>query len=363
MQHLFMTGTACYGSSPLSERFDKAPRVAPELLALNGRDDRMRRRDLIAVLAAASLVPARIFAQAPPKMLRVGLVNIFPRTAPQDAAFEKRMAELGYEEGRNFTLEFVQAKSIEDYEFAYAELARRKVDIFVAPGSEPVLRAALAAAGALPIVMLALTFDPFEKGYVASLARPGGNVTGIFVRQIELAAKRVEFTREALPKAHTLGLWWDATSRDQAEAAAATARSLGFEPRLIEVTGQPPDYAEALGHMADAPGEPVMIGAGPAFLRDRAAILPLLLARRTPAIAAFREFVEAGALLSHGIDLVGLFRDAVGYVDRIAKGAKPAELPIEQPTHFDMALNLKTAESLEIALPPSLTARADEVIE
>ncbi|MFI5022402.1 MAG: ABC transporter substrate-binding protein [Alphaproteobacteria bacterium] len=323
----------------------------------------MRRRDLIAALAATSLAPTRVLAQAQPKMLRVGLVLITPRTAPHNVAFRKRMAELGYEEGKNFTFEFLQAQNLEDYQSAFAEMVRRKVDIFVASGNEVALRAALAVAGTRPIVMVAISFDPFAKGYVASLARPGGNVTGLFVRQPELAAKRVELTREALPKAHTLGLWWDATSRDQAEAAAAAARSVGFEPRLIEVTDQPPDYAVALGHMADAPGEPVMIGSGPVFLRDRAAIMPLLLARRTPAIAAFRDFVEAGALLSYGIDLVGLFRDAAGYVDRIAKGAKPADLPIAQPTHFDMALNLKTAASLGLTVPPSLTARADEVIE
>ncbi|MFI5024026.1 MAG: ABC transporter substrate-binding protein [Alphaproteobacteria bacterium] len=323
----------------------------------------MRRRDLLAALAAAALAPTRVFAQAQPKMLRVGFVTGRPRTAPYVAAFEKKMAELGYEEGKNFAFEFIQTENIEGYQSAFAELARRKLDIFVATGNEPALRAALAAAGNLPIVMVAISFDPFEKGYVASLARPGGNITGLFVRQLELAAKRVELTREALPKAHTLGLWWDAASRDQAEAAAAAARNLGFEPRLIEVTGQPPDYAEALGRMADAPGEPVMIEASVVFTRDRAAILPLLLARRAPAIAAFRELVEAGALLSYGIDLVGLFRDAAGYVDRIAKGAKPADLPIAEPTHFDMAVNLKTAENLGIALPPSLTARADEVIE
>jgi len=321
------------------------------------------RRDLLAALAAASFVPARVFAQTQPKTLRVGSVSTLARAEPYFAAFEKRMAELGYEEGKNFAFEFLQTKSIEGYQSGFAELARRKVDIFVTSGNESALRAALAAAGTLPIVMLALNYDPFEKGYVASLARPGGNVTGFFARQLELAAKRVELTREALPKAHSLGLWWEAASRDQAEAAAATARSLGFEPRLIEVTGQPPDYAGALGRMADAPGEPVMIGASPVFQRDRATIMPLLLARRTPAIAPQREYVEAGALMSYGIDLVGLWRDIAGYVDRIAKGAKPADLPIEQPTHFDMAVNLKTAASLGIVLPPSLTARADEVIE
>jgi len=323
----------------------------------------MRRRDLLAALAAASFVPTRLAAQAPPKMLRVGLAALVPRPGPQWAAFAKRMAELGYEEGKNFAWEFIQTKSVDDYQSAYAELARRKLDIFVAFGNEPALRAALATAGPQPIIMLAIDFDPFEKGYVASLARPGGNVTGLFVRHLELAEKRVELTREALPKAHALGLWWDTASHGQAEAAAAAARTLGFEPRLIEVAGQPPDYAGALGRMADAPGEPVMIGSSAVFFRDRAVIMALLLARRTPAVAELREIVEGGALLSYGFDPVGVFRDAAGYVDRIAKGAKPAELPIEQPTHFDMALNLKTAESLGIALPPSLTARADEVIE
>jgi putative ABC transport system substrate-binding protein len=276
----------------------------------------MRRRDLITVLAAASLAPMPVFARAQSKMLRVGLVVINPRTAAYIAAFEKRMAELGYEEGKNFAFEFFQAPSFEDYPSAYAELARRKVDIFVASGNEAALHATQSAAGALPIVMIAITFDPFERGYVASLARPGGNVTGLFVRQLELAAKRAELTREALPGARILGLWWDAVSRDQAEAAAAAARDLRFEPRLIEVTGQSPDYAEALGRMTDAPGEPVMIGSSPVYLRDRAAIMPLLQGKRTPAITPFREFVELGAFLSYGIDLVGLFREAAGEPSR-----------------------------------------------
>ncbi len=296
-------------------------------------------------------------------VLRVGWAGINPRTAPIFGGFTKRMVELGYQEGKNFALEYLHINSTQEYQPAYAELARRKPDIFVVFGTELALRAALAAAGALPIVLVAIDFDPLEKGYVASLARPGGNVTGLFVRQIELAAKRVELTRQALPKAHILGLWWDAASHNQVEAAAATARSLGLEPRLIEVRGQSRDYAETLGRMADARGEPLMIAASPEFFRDLGAIMPLLLARRTPAIAPFREFVEAGALMSYGVDLTTLCRDLADYVDRIAKGTKPAELPMAQPTHFEMAVNLKTAALLDIPLPASLIARADGVIE
>jgi len=322
-----------------------------------------RRETIAALLAAAALAPTRLFAQTPPKMLRMGSASLNSSTMPIVLAFKKRMAELGYEEGKTFVWDFVQIKSLDELPSAYADLARRKVDIFLATGNELILRAALTAAGNLPIVMVAIDYDPFEKGYVSSLARPGGNVTGLFVRQIELAAKRVELAREALPKARVLGLWWDASSRDQTEAVATAARSLGFELRLIEVTGPQPDYAEATLRMVEAPGEPVMIASSPVFFRDRAAIMPPLLVQRTPVIAPFREFAELGALMSYGIDLAATHRDAADYVDRIAKGAKPAELPIEQPTHFDLALNLKTAAQLGLAISPSLTARADEVME
>ena len=202
-----------------------------------------------------------------------------------------------------------------------------------------------------------------KRGYVASLARPGGNITGIFVHPLELAAKRIELVRESLPQARHLGLIWDASSRDQVEAAAVAAKSLNFEPRRIEVTGQPPDYAAAFGQMADVPGEPIVIPSGPIFLRDRTTIGRLLLERRIPSICAFREIVEAGAVMSYGVDLVGLFRDGADVVDQIAKGAKPAELPILQSSRFYLAINLKTATALGITLSAAFTARADEVIE
>jgi ABC-type uncharacterized transport system substrate-binding protein len=260
-------------------------------------------------------------------------------------------------EDRYFTFEYIQTPSIDAYDASFRELAARKPDIVIAAGNEPALRAASAAAGTLPIVFLAIDFDPVERGYVASLARPGGNITGIFLHPLELAAKRIELVREALPQARHLGLIWDASSRDQVETAAVAAKSLDFEPRRIEVTGQPPDYAAAFGQMVDVPGEPIVIPAGPVFFRDRATIGRLLLERRIPSIGAFREIVEAGAVMSYGVDLVGLFRDVAGVVDQIAKGAKPAE------SRFYLAVNLKSAATLGITLPVAFTARADEVIE
>src|SRR4030081_1328399 len=152
----------------------------------------MKRREFISLLGGAVATTSVGARAQQPKMLRVGYSGMLPRGAPHYDAFEKRMAELGYQQGRNFTFEYIQAPSIEGYQQTYGELAARKVDIMLAAGNEPALRAARAAAGATPIVFIALDFDPVEKGYVASLSRPGGNTTGIFVSQLELAGKRIE---------------------------------------------------------------------------------------------------------------------------------------------------------------------------
>ena len=323
----------------------------------------IRRRDFISALGGAAAWPLAARAQQQSKILRVGYSGILPREAPHYAAFEKRMAELGYQQGRNFAFEYIQAPSIEGYELTYRQLAARKVDIMLAAGNEPALRAARAAADATPIVFIALDFDPVEKGYVASLSRPGSNSTGIFVSQLELAGKRVELLREAFPKAHRVGLLWDSASQEQAVAAAAVAGKLGFEPRLLELIGQPPNYAAALMPMAQSPGEPVMIPASPLALRDRAIIARLLLERGAPSICAFREVMEAGALMSYGVNLVDVFRDVAAFVDQVARGGKAGDVPMRAPSHFHTAFNLKTATALGLALSPTLLARADEVIE
>jgi putative tryptophan/tyrosine transport system substrate-binding protein len=160
----------------------------------------MKRRAFIAGLGSAAAWPLVARAQQP-KLLRVGYSGILPRDAPHYAAFEKRMAELGYQQDRNFVFEYIQAPSIEGYQLTYRELAARKVDIMLAAGNEPALRAALAAAGTIPIVFIALDFDPVEKGYVASLSRPGSNITGVFVSQLELAGKRIELLLSRLHSA------------------------------------------------------------------------------------------------------------------------------------------------------------------
>jgi ABC-type uncharacterized transport system substrate-binding protein len=322
------------------------------------------RREFIALLGGAAAWPLAARAQQQPKMLRVGFSGILARGAPHYAAFERRMAEFGYREGGNFTFEYIQSSGIEGYELTYRELVARKVDILLAAGNEPALRAARAARGdATPIVFIALDFDPVERGYVANRARPGSNSTGIFVSQLELAGKRVELLRAVLPQARRVGLLWDAASREQAEAAAAVAPRLGFEPRLLELIGQPPDYSAALMAMDELPGEPVMIPASPLVLRDRGALARLLLERRTPSICAFREAMEAGALVSYGINLVDLFRDVAVVVDQVARGGLAGDIPMRGPSRFHTAFNLKTARALGLDLPPTLLALANEVIE
>jgi putative ABC transport system substrate-binding protein len=323
----------------------------------------MKRREFITLLGgAAAAWPLAARAQSQPKMLRVGFVGIQPRESWLYATFLERMTELGYQEGRNFTFEYIQTPNIEGYEKGYRELAARKVDVFLAVGNERALRAALSAAEGRPIAFLAIDFDPLAKGYVASLSQPGGNVTGIFVRQLELAAKRVEIAREAFPSAKVVGIAFDTVSREQRDAAAEAARKLGLEPRMIEMKGQH-GYGGAFDAMHDARGQPIILPAGPMFFRDREAIAQALRERRIPSIAAFRENTEAGVLISYGFDLVGLFRDIAGYVHLIARGANPSETPIKQSVRVHLAVNLKTAASLGVSLSDAFVARADEVIE
>jgi len=178
-----------------------------------------------------------------------------------------------------------------------------------------------------------------------------------------LAGKRIEILRDAFPSARRVGLLSEAASREQTEAALPVARQLGFEPRLLEVVGEPPDYAAALTLMADSPGEPITIPASPVFLRDRATIVRLLMEHRTPSICAFRELMEAGVLMSYRVNLVDVFRDVAGVVDQVAKGAKAGEIPMRELSHFHTAVNLKTAKTLGLDISPMLVARADEVIE
>jgi putative ABC transport system substrate-binding protein len=328
----------------------------------------INRRDLIggfAALGSAAIIrPATVLAQQP-KKLRVGTANILPKeksgTLP---GFEERMAQLGYQQGENFDLEFVLVPSVGQYEATYREIAARKVNIILALGPEIALKSALAVAGPLPIVIIAIDYDPLSRGYVPSLARPSGNITGVFFQQIELTMKRLQLMQEALPETRAVTVLWDQISADQWRAADSAAATLAMRVSGIEMHAQPYDYDRAFAQADHAQRGGLMVLASPVFgIPDRKRLPDFALRRRLPSMFVTRDYVAAGGLMSYGPSFSAMGRRAAEYVDRIARGAKPADLPIEQPTKFELVVNLKTAKALGITIPQSILLRADEVIE
>jgi putative tryptophan/tyrosine transport system substrate-binding protein len=324
----------------------------------------IRRREFIGLLGGAAAWPLVARAQQPPAILRVGLVGVQPRTTAIYIAFLQRMAELGYEEGKNFVFDYVQVPNIEGYERGYQELAGRNVDIFFASGPEIGLKSALAAAGKQPIVMVAVDYDPLARGYVTSLARPTGNLTGIFFQQIELTAKRLQLVKEAFPDLQAVTVFWDRISADQWRAAQSAAAELGLRLVGIEFHEQPYEYERAVAQLPSEGRRVLIVLTSPVFaVPDRARLPDFALRYRLAAMFSLREFVNVGGFMSYGASFTAMFRRAAEYVDRIARGAKAADLPIEQPTKFELVINLKTAKTLGLQIPDKLLALADEVIE
>jgi len=323
----------------------------------------MRRREFFTVLGTGIVAwPLAVRGQEV-KVLSVGTVAGAQRSAPHWAAFEKRMAELGHQQGKNFTFEFMPASNIEEFEIGYRQLATRKVDILVALGPEIALKSALATTRTLPIVMIAIDYDPLARGYVTSLAQPTGNVTGLSFQQIEVAAKRVQIIKEAFPDLRGVTVFWDTGSADQWHAMQDAAGRLGLRLSGIEMHEPPYDYERAITQVLPDHRAGLIVPTSPFFFRDRTRLADFALRHRMKSVFVFREWVESGGLLSYGPSITGLLRRAAEYVDRIAKGAKPGDLPIEQPTTFELVVNLKTAKTLGLTIPPTLLARADELIE
>jgi putative ABC transport system substrate-binding protein len=323
----------------------------------------MRRRQFITFLGGTAAWPLVARAQQPTKMLRVGTVAGTPKSSPQWVAFERRMGELGYQEGKNFSFDFLEAASADEYEALYRKLVARAPDIIVAIGPEIGLKSALAVTRTLPIVMIAIDYDPLARGYVTSLARPSGNVTGVVFQQIELAAKRIQLIKDDFPDRPAAIMFWDKLSADQWEAARSTAGRLGLQLSGIELREAPYDYEAAFDQAPLDHRGMVIVPTSPAFFRDRARLADFALRHRILSVFVFREWVDAGGLLCYGPSITALFGRVAEFVDRIAQGAKPSNLPIEQPTKFEMVVNLKTAKAIGIELPTAILLRADEVIE
>jgi len=276
------------------------------------------------------------------------------------AAFVQRLRELGWIEGRDIAIEYRYAEGRnERFAEIAAEFVELKVDIIVTTG--PAAPQAKKATSVIPIV-LALSPDPVGAGLVASLARPGGNVTGLSMQLSDTAGKRLELLREAVPSFRRLAILANvgfAQAVLEASEAQAAARSLGFEVATLEIRREEDIVSAFASLKADA----LYVTADALVNLNRIRINTLANVARLPTIAGWREFVEAGSLMSYGPSLPDLFRRAAEYVDKILRGAKPADIPVEQPTKFELVINLKTAKALGLTIPPTLLARADEVIE
>ena len=307
---------------------------------------------LAAAIANADETPGRVF--------HIGIVAGTPRSDPAHVAFEDRLRQLGYAEGRNLRIDFIQGEDVDRLAAAVREFARRGVDVIVV-GAEAPLKAAIAASHSTPVVFRAVDFDPLAKGYIASLAHPGGNLTGVAFQQAELITKRLDLVAQTVPHIARIVLLYDVSGEDQRGAATKAASALGISLEAIELRNPPYDYERALAGTDGARGDALIMTTS-GFNRPAAAA-EAALRHRLPAIGARPAWVEAGFLMSYGPSLPDMFRISADYVDKILKGTKPADLPVQQPTKFELIVNLKTANALGLTIPPSLLARADEVIE
>ena len=325
------------------------------------------RRTFIGTLAGGLLAaPLAAEAQQARAVPRLGmLLTGSPSDRLQSRelnALTKKLGELGWVEGRNLGVEARWAKEPDGLPGVAAELVRLGVDIILTPGPEATI-AVRTATSAIPIVMIAST-DPRTVG-AAGLARPGGNVTGLTIGQLEpVTEKRLEFLKATVPGINHVAILWDVKPVGDADRTAplsAAARSLKLHLQHLDVTSA--DYARAFTTAKKAGAGAVMLVESPRTVVNRTRIAELGLKHRLPVMSQFSRLVEAGGLMSYGRDLSDLFGRAASYIDKILRGARPADLPIEQPTKFELVINLKTAKALGLTIPPSLLQRADQVIE
>jgi putative tryptophan/tyrosine transport system substrate-binding protein len=323
------------------------------------------RRQLICVLGSAAVawpLEARAVKTARIGFLGNPLDN--PVTALGYPAFLDELKKSGFSEGQNLTIEAVRADQDPQKLFIEtADLVRSNVELLVAEGSEIALQAAMAASPTIPIVMWAINYDPIASGYVKSLARPGGNITGIVSLQTELAAKQVELLTQALPGRTRLAVLWDAISADQFAAAERQARSLRLEVQSLKLENPPYDFDAAFQSLAEGAPQLLLVLSSQYFGPYRSHIVELAIKQRLPAMFIFKGYVQVGGLISFGIDPAASFRQVAFYVAKILNGAKPADLPVEQATKFEVVINLKTAKAIGVELSTAIQLRADEVIE
>jgi putative ABC transport system substrate-binding protein len=333
----------------------------------------MNRREFITLLGGtAAAWPLAARAQQAGRTYRVVLVGenidavggrgpVMGRAVP---ALLDELRRLGFSEGQNLTMDYRSTnKPVAQFALDLADMVRAKPDVIVSNGAEPQLQAVMPVSGLFPIVFWANNFDPIERGYVKSLVRPGGNLTGVFTRQPELAEKQVELLTQTFPDRTRLGAMWDTGTADQFSAAERRVRALGRDLIAVKLETTPYDFAAAFRTLADAQSQALLVLSGPTFALHQKTIAELALQYRLPGIFILRTYVDVGGLMSYGVDIDASYRRVAHFVAKILNGAQPGDLPVEQPVKYELVVNLKTAKAIGIELPTSLLLRADEVIE
>ena len=327
----------------------------------------MRRRAFITAVGGAAVAwPLAARAQQVSRPARIGVFvsAINPIMGPAYQVFLEELRGAGFSEGQNLIVD--QKPTDQDMSVLpeqAAAMVRNNVDVLVALGSEQALQACVRASRTVPIVFVANNYDPVAHGYVQSLAKPGGNVTGVSLRQTELAEKQVELLTQAFPDRTRLAVLWDFASIHQFEAAERRAKLLRLEVHSRKMENPPYEIASAYRSFADAGANMLLALTSQFFAPHRQQIVDLANSQRLPAMFVFKGYAEAGGLMSYGADPAAMFRQGATFVIKILKGAKPAELPVELPTKYEMMINLKTAKAIGVELPTSILIRADEVIE
>jgi len=327
------------------------------------------RRAFISTLTGG-LLAAPLAAEAQPaaKVARIGFLATSLAANPHlTDAFGQGLRDLGYVEGRTVVIEYRDAEgNLERLPALAAELVALKVDVIVSPNT-PAALAAKQATRTLPIVFVGVG-EPVASGLVSSLARPGGNVTGLSVVSPELVGKWLELLTQAVPEVSRVavlrqpGAMDERTEKDMLKGAEVAARALGVRLQFVEARSSA-DLERAFSDMIRERAGALTVRPAPMFVSERRRLVDLAAKNRLPAVYPWREFVDAGGLMAYGPNLADLYRRAAPYVDKILRGAKPGDLPVEQPTKFELAINLKTAKALGLTIPPSLLQRADQVIE
>ena len=326
----------------------------------------MNRREFIILLSSAATAwPLNARAQQPGKVARIGYLGLGSASVSASVveALRAGLRDLGYVEGKNIVIEFRWTETVDQMPALAADLVRMNVDVIFAASSTQV-EAARQATKTIPIVFSSHA-DPVGTGHVASLSRPGGNITGLSMLLTDLVTKELELLKEAVPNATRIGILWNPTTPSHSPALPAVeAASEKLGVQLIMVPARTvEDLGGAFSKMTQERVDGFVAVASPLTYNRRAPLADLALKHRLPGMFSYKVNVLAGGLISYGADLHDLYRRAATYIDKILKGANPADLPVEQASKYELVVNLKTAKALGLTIPPSLLARADEVIE